>query len=86
VKKAFSLIELLIVITLLGVMAILSFSYLNISTLSKQNIKTEFASHLNIITATILQCKDLSGSMPTAKYKNRVCFTLKYHNCNYFTM
>lgn len=65
-KKAFSLIELLIVITLLGVMAILSFSYLNISTLSKQNIKTEFASHLNIITATILQCKDLSGSMPTA--------------------
>lgn len=64
-KKAFSLIELLVVITLLGVMAALSFSYLNISTLSKQNIKTEFSSHINIITATILQCKDLSGSMPT---------------------
>lgn len=46
-------------------MAILSFSYLNVSTLSKQNIKTEFASHLNSITATILQCKDLSGYMPT---------------------
>ncbi len=46
-------------------MAILSFSYLNVTTLSKQNIKTEFQSHLNIITATILQCKDLSNSMPT---------------------
>lgn len=64
-KKAFSLIELLVVITLIGVMAALSFSYLNISTLSKQNIKTEFQSHLNIITATILQCKDLSNKMPT---------------------
>lgn len=64
-KKAFSLVELLVVITLIGVMAALSFSYLNIFTLSKQNIKTEFTSHLNIITATILQCKDLSGSMPT---------------------
>jgi len=65
VKKAFSLIELLVAITLLGVMAILSFSYLNVTTLSKQNIKTEFQSHLNIITATILQCKDLSNTMPT---------------------
>lgn len=64
-RKAFSLIELLVVITLIGVMAALSFSYLNISTISKQNIKSEFQSHINIITATILQCKDLSGSMPT---------------------
>jgi prepilin-type N-terminal cleavage/methylation domain-containing protein len=64
-KKAFSLIELLVAVTLIGVMAILSFSYLNVATLSKQNIKTEFQSHLNIITATILQCKDLSNSMPT---------------------
>lgn len=46
-------------------MAALSFSYLNVSSLSKQNIKTEFQSHLNIISATILQCKDLSNKMPT---------------------
>jgi len=64
VKKAFSLIELLITIALAGVMVILSVNYLNISTLSKQNIKTELQSHLNIITATILQCKELSNMMP----------------------
>jgi prepilin-type N-terminal cleavage/methylation domain-containing protein len=63
-KKAFSLIELLLTITLAGVMVILSFNYLNISTLSKQNTKIEFQSHLNIITATILQCKELSNMMP----------------------
>ena len=45
-------------------MVILSFSYLNVSTLSKQNIKTELQSHFNIITATILQCKELSNAMP----------------------
>jgi len=45
-------------------MVILSVNYLNISTLSKQNTKTEFQSHLNIITATILQCKELSNMMP----------------------
>lgn len=63
-KKAFSLIELLLTIALAGAMVILSFNYLNISTLSKQNTKTEFQSHLNIITATILQCKELSNMMP----------------------
>jgi prepilin-type N-terminal cleavage/methylation domain-containing protein len=63
-KKAFSLIELLLTIALSGVMVILSFNYLNTSTLSKQNTKTQFQSHLNIITATIFQCKELSDAMP----------------------
>lgn len=63
-KKAFSLIELLLTITLAGVMVALSLNYLNISTLSKQNTKTEFQSHLNSISANILQCKELSNIMP----------------------
>lgn len=55
---------MLLTIALAGVMVILSLNYLNISTLSKQNTKTEFQSHLNIITAAILQCKELSNMMP----------------------
>jgi len=45
-------------------MATLSVSYYDTSTISKQNIKSELQSHLKIITATILQCKELSGIMP----------------------
>lgn len=64
-RKAFSLIELFLVITLMGVMIIFAFSFIDTETLSKEKIKTEFTSHLNIITATILQCKELSNIMPT---------------------
>ena len=64
-KKAFSLLELLLAVALIGVMAAVSFSFLNVSTLSKEGVKTKFQSHLNIITAAVLQCKELSGSMPT---------------------
>lgn len=63
-RKAFSVIELAVAITLLGVMAILSVNYLNVNTLSKHNIKTQLQSHINLITASILQCKDLSNAMP----------------------
>lgn len=63
-KKAFSVIELAVVITLMGVMAILSVNYLNVNTLSKENTKTQLKSHINLITASILQCKDLSNAMP----------------------
>lgn len=45
-------------------MALLSINYYNTATISKDNIKSELQSHLKIITATILQCKELSGSMP----------------------
>jgi prepilin-type N-terminal cleavage/methylation domain-containing protein len=63
-RKAFSMIELLIAITLMGVMTALAFNYMNIETISKENIKTEFQAQLNLVTATILQCKELSGAMP----------------------
>ncbi len=63
-RKAFSLIELLITIALAGAMAIFSFSYIDSTTLSKDTIKTQLQSHLNLITSAIFQCKELSNSMP----------------------
>ena len=63
-RRAFSLLELLIVIALLGVMAIFSSNYIDITSISKSNIKTEFKSHFNIISSAILYCKELSNVMP----------------------
>ncbi|MDA7818008.1 hypothetical protein N9A28_07445 [Sulfurimonas sp.] len=63
-RRALSLIELLIVISLAGIMTALMVNYLNTETLSKENIKLQLQSHFNIITATILQCKDLTNIMP----------------------
>jgi hypothetical protein len=64
IRKAFSLLELFLVIALSGVMIIIAFNFIDTDTLSKEKIKTELTSHLNIITATILQCKELSNIMP----------------------
>lgn len=63
-RKAFSLIELFLVITLAGVMIILAHNYLDTQTISKEQTKAELQSHLNIITATIFQCKELSNMLP----------------------
>jgi len=63
-RKAFSLIELLITVALAGAMAIFISSFIDIDTLSKDNIKTQLQSHLNIISSSILQCKELSNVMP----------------------
>lgn len=45
-------------------MVTLSFNYLDVSTLSKQDTKTQLQSHFNIISAIVLQCKELSNVMP----------------------
>ncbi len=63
-RQAFSLLELFLAIALSGVMAFFVSNYLNLDTLSKENIKTRLRSHFNIITATIFQCKELSNTMP----------------------
>ncbi|MCF6309142.1 MAG: prepilin-type N-terminal cleavage/methylation domain-containing protein [Sulfurimonas sp.] len=64
-RKAFSLIELLITVALAGAMAIFTLNYyIDTSTISKENIKTELQSHFNILSAAILQCKELSNAMP----------------------
>lgn len=63
-RKAFSLFELFIVISLSGVMAILSFNYMNATTLTIESIKTQLDSHINLITASIFQCKEYSNTLP----------------------
>jgi len=63
-RKAFSLLELLIVIALLGAMTILGTNYMNVTSLSKSNIRTQLQSHFNIISSAVLYCKELSNSMP----------------------
>ncbi|QOY51292.1 prepilin-type N-terminal cleavage/methylation domain-containing protein [Candidatus Sulfurimonas baltica] len=63
-RQAFSLLELLLAIALSGVMAYTASFYLDIDSISKQNIKTQFQSHLNIITSVILQCKEYSNVFP----------------------
>ena len=45
-------------------MSILTVNYFDATTLSKQNTKTQLQSHFNLITASILQCKELSNAMP----------------------
>lgn len=63
-RKAFSLIELLITIALAGVMAMFTINFIDTTSLSKESIKTELQSHLNIITSAVFQCKELSNVMP----------------------
>jgi len=64
-RKAFSLIELLITVALAGAMAIFTFSsYIDTTTISKDHIKTQLQPHFNMLTASILQCKELSNAMP----------------------
>lgn len=45
-------------------MAVLTQNYYNTTTLAKNNTVAKLHSHFQIITATILQCKELSGVMP----------------------
>lgn len=63
-KKAFSLLELLLAIALSGAMAYFAISYINYTTQSRQKIKTEFLNQLNLISASIFQCKILSNQFP----------------------
>ena len=63
-RKAFSLLELLLVIALSGVMAFFTYNFTDAVSLSKDSIKAELQSHLNLISASIFQCKELSNSMP----------------------
>lgn len=63
-RKAFSLIELFITIALAGVMAVFITSFIDLDTLNKDTLKTQFNSHLNLISSAILQCKEFSNIMP----------------------
>lgn len=45
-------------------MAVLFVSYYNFNTLTKLNIETQLNSQINLISATIFQCKNLSNQFP----------------------
>ena len=51
-------------VALLGATTIYTVSLINTEYVSIENIKLELKSHINIITATVLQCKEYSGIMP----------------------
>lgn len=63
-RRAFTLLELLIVITLAGVMTLLSLNFIDTKSLSKDALKTKIQSHFSIISSAVFQCKELSDAMP----------------------
>lgn len=63
-KKAFTLVEILITILLVGVMAAFGYSYLNMSTMSRSKYVSILQSHFNVIESMTFQCKSLSEQMP----------------------
>ncbi|MDF1881472.1 hypothetical protein JHD50_09190 [Sulfurimonas sp. MAG313] len=63
-KQAFSLLELFITITLFGVMAIFISSFIDVTHITKSNVKTQLQAHFNAITSSILYCQSLTNSFP----------------------
>lgn len=63
-RKAFTLVEIIITILLLGVMAAFAYSYLNMSTMNRSKYISALQSHFNAIEAIVFQCKSLSEQMP----------------------
>ena len=64
-NKAFTLLETMIAIALFGLMAILANSYINVSTISNIQTKSQLQSQITLIQSLVLQCKTLSEAMPS---------------------
>ena len=63
-RRAFSLLESLAAVALTGAIALFSMTYINTKYVSQESIKLELQAHINLITSTILQCKEYSQIMP----------------------
>lgn len=63
-RKGFTFFEAILSIALIGVMGVISFYYLNVSTLSSTQQKAQLQSHITLLTSMILECKSLSEKMP----------------------
>lgn len=63
-KRAFTLVEVALTITLVGVLGALSYFYLNLSTLSAIQYKATIQSQINLIESMTFQCKNLSEQFP----------------------
>jgi prepilin-type N-terminal cleavage/methylation domain-containing protein len=63
-KKAFTLVEIIITILLVGIMAALGYFYFDMSTMNRSKYVSILQSHFNVIEAMTFQCKSLSEQMP----------------------
>ena len=63
-KKAFTLIEIVLTVFLVGVISTLGYFYLNTDTLKRSQYKTTLQSQINLIESMVFQCKSLSEQMP----------------------
>ncbi|HEX5670453.1 MAG TPA: prepilin-type N-terminal cleavage/methylation domain-containing protein [Sulfuricurvum sp.] len=63
-KKAFTIIEVLLTIFLVGVMSTLGYYYISTSGLKQSEYKTTLQSQFNLIESMVFQCKNLSEQMP----------------------
>jgi len=63
-KKAFTLVEVILTIFLVGVMSTLGYFYISTSGLKQSEYKTTLQSQFNLIESMVFQCKSLSEQMP----------------------
>lgn len=63
-KQAFTLIEVLLTIFLVGVLSTIGYFYISTSSLRKAEYKTVLQSQFNLIESMVFQCKNLSEQMP----------------------
>lgn len=63
-KQAFTLIEVLLTIFLVGVLSTIGYYYISTSSLKKSEYKTVLQAHFNLIESMVFQCKNLSEQMP----------------------
>jgi len=91
IRNGFSLVEALLAIALLGVMGGLTFYYLNISTLTSTQAKSQLQTHITLLSSMVLECKTLSESMPkqsgganasSTLVSDLVCQTTPTYNLN----
>ena len=63
-KKAFTLIEVILTIFLVGVISTIGYYYISTSGLKEAEYKTVLQSQFNLIESMVFQCKSLSEQMP----------------------
>lgn len=63
-KKAFTLVELAMVVFLAGVMGAVGYYYISTTSLKRSQYKTTLQSQFNLIESMVFQCKSLSEQMP----------------------
>jgi prepilin-type N-terminal cleavage/methylation domain-containing protein len=63
-KKAFTLVEVILTIFLVGIISALGYFYISTSGLKESEYKTVLQSQFNLIESMVFQCKSLSEQMP----------------------